>query len=662
MVISSVPVHYSLRTMQLALWDWVVVGAYATFAVVVGIRYAKRAGQDVDQFFLSGRQLPWWIAGTSMVATTFAADTPLVIAGWVRDHGIWMNWSWWCLAVGGMLSVFLFAPYWRRGEVMTSAELAELRYGGRGARGLRAFLGLYHAGITNAIVLCWVLLAAAKILDVLLGVDRTTALLAASAIALSYSLLAGFWGVVVTDVVQFVMAMVGAVALAFIAWGAVGGTEALSAAVASGAIPAERLTFFPAPGASSWLDAGFWTVPLVSVAVYLGVSWWAVDSVDGGGLVVQRLAATRDERHSVLAALWYNVAHYALRPWPWIAVGLASLLVLPQLEVLAPSEGVVTAVTAEVVELRVPGREAITRVELPGESDWQARAVVAVGDTVVRGELLARTDSELAYPTMMARYLPVGLLGLVVASLLAAFMSTIDTHVNLAASYFVNDLYRRFVRKDASPRHYVAAARWASAGVLALAGLAASRASSISDLFFFFLAFLSGVGPIYILRWLWWRVRAGTEITAMVSSSLAAITLTLLDVEWSLGPFSQDGELLHIGRLCLVVSFSLVCSLTSVLLQRRPDPASLVAFYRKVRPLGWWGPVRALAPDVERPTEGRAVLLGILGGLTATYGTMIGIGALLLGRPGAGTAALVPAALGAAAVVIALRRLLRTAR
>ncbi|MEM7310343.1 MAG: sodium:solute symporter family protein [Planctomycetota bacterium] len=632
--------------------DWTVIGLYVVFAIVVGIRFAKRAEENVDQFFLSGRSLPWWIAGTSMVATTFAADTPLVVSGWVRDFGIWKNWLWWVYAISGVLGVFLFSRYWRRGAVMTKAELAELRYRGRDAAALRGFLGLFHATVSNTIVLCWVLLAAAKIMDVLFEVDKVWALTAACAVSLTYSLLAGFWGVVMTDMVQFAMAMVGAIVLAVLSWNAVGGGDAIvEAALTSSSFNPDTLRFLPAWGEGGVFDASFWTVPFAAFAVYLGLAWWGAESVDGSGVAVQRILASRDDRHGMLATLWYNIAHYALRPWPWVCVALASLLLLPHQDVVSPVDGVVTAVTETAVEV-TDGAGVVHELGLAVEDApeaWSAVASVEATEAVEAGMVVAATDSERAYVVMMTEFLPIGLLGLVVASLLAAFMSTIDTHVNLASSFFVNDVYRRFFVRDASPKNYVWAARLASVVILGIGGLLAYRASSISDLFLFFLALLSGVGPVYLMRWIWWRVRALTEIVAMVASFGATVYLTLLDSRfayvWPESPLTPGGDLAPEGRLCLVVGFSLVCALISVLLAPKPDPSTLVDFYRRVRPTGWWGPVRELAPDVAPVQEGTAALVGVISGLLAIYGPLFGTGCVLLGRyPEAGLAALVTGA------------------
>ena len=637
--------------MKLHVVDWLVIGAYLALALVVGLVLSRRAGKSVDQFFLTGRSLPWWIAGTSMVATSFAADTPLLITGWVRDHGIWMNWAWWCYALTGMFGTFLFARWWRRGEVMTKAEVAELRYGGRGATVLRGTLGVLHSTFTNTMILCWVMLAAIKIIAVLFDFPKELGVAIAALLAVSYSALSGIWGVVVTDLIQFVMALVGAFALAFLAFSAVGGQAGLAeAAAAGGAFTADTLRTIPAAGDGSIFDLSFWTTAITAFAVYLGVSWWAVENVDGSGAAVQRISATRDERHGVLAFLWFNLLHYAVRPWPWIVVALASLVVLPHIEIRAPVAGEVTAVSEDAVELATEdgGKE---RLELTSEhEDWRPEPKVAVGDEVASDALVARTDSEKAYVVMMTRYLPIGLLGLVVASLLAAFMSTIDTHVNLASAFFVNDVYRRFLVKQADDHHYVSVARVTSFVVLVIGSLMALSMDSIGKLFLFFLSFLGGVGPVYILRWLWWRVRAVTELTAMITSASASLVLTLVDFEWHLGPLSPGGALSAPGRLILVVGLSLTTAIIATLVAKRADPARLVDFYRKVRPLGWWGPVRALAGDVAPRDPLAPVFAGVLGGLALIFGVLFATGELILGAD-AGTALWIALAVAGALAV-----------
>lgn len=653
--------------MALHWLDWLVIAAYLVFAVVTGFVLRKRASSAVDQYFLSGRSLPWWLAGTSMVATSFAADTPLVVSGWVRDYGIWKNWLWWSYAISGVLSVFLFARWWRRGEVMTKAEIIEVRYHGRAAGTLRGLLGLLHAFVTNTMVLCWVLLAASKILDAMFGIPKFYSVTLACAIAMSYALLAGFWGVVVTDFVQFIISMVGAVALAAICYSAVGGADGIQAAAERGeafAMRSETLRLFPVTESTLPWDPQFWTVSIAALAVYLGVAWWAVETVDGGGHAIQRIAASKDDREGMLATLWYNIAHYGLRPWPWIIVGVASLVVLPRLEVESPVAGEVVNVTQDSANpsVFIQPDDGSTQVSIrledaSQEPDWQPHLpTVSSGDHVDLGQVIGKSDSEQAYIVMLGRYLPLGIKGLVVASLLAAFMSTVDTHVNLAASYFVNDIYRRYLIRTQSERHYVTVARLASVAIMVLSGVLAFSSRSISGIFEFFLAFLAGVGPVYAFRWLWWRVTAVTEITALIASGAVATFLTYAPIQWQLGPFSTNGQLEPAGRLLLVVLCSLAASLLSLLIAPKPNPQTLVGFYKKVRPMGWWKPVAALAPEVQRVDSLAAVAVGTIGGLALIFGVLFGTGCMLLGSGGL-TLSAVATAVGIMAVAWSLRRL-----
>ena len=652
--------------MQLSTPDLLILGVYVAFAISVGVFMRQRASQTAETFFLAGRKLPWWVVGTSMVATSFAADTPLVITGWVRDSGIWKNWLWWCFAVGGMLTVFLFSRYWRRLGVMTQAEFAELRYGGREASVLRATLGVFHSFLTNPIILCWVLLAAVKISDVLFDIDKVTALGICCAICLSYSLMSGFWGVAITDLVQFILAMSGALALAVIAWNEVGGLEAVLQQIDSIGDQGQRiLDFFPSPGDP--LQEGFWTVPLAACAVYLGVSWWASYGVDGGPVVVQRIAASRSPAHGSVGVLWYSIANYALRPWLWVAVALASLVVVPHVEISSPASGTIQQIGASdngsgqiITVMKSDGQTESLAIESPeGWAGVQPSIRVKEGDTVTPDSVIASTDSEKAYVVMMVRYLPAGLLGLVVASLLAAFMSTIDTHVNLAASYYVNDIHRRFISPDEEPGKYVTIARIASVFILLEGALLASISSSISDLFTFFLAFLSGVGPIYMLRWLWWRVTAWTEIAAMLTSSISTTAITFFFSEgWPITPLTQAGKISAEGRIILVATLSTAVALLVTYLRKAPDPERLVPFFEKVRPAGAWGPVQALSKEAPVNHEGLKIFAGIVGGLSLVWGLTMGLGALLLAKPWSATS-LGLAGVGAVIVALTLPSLLK---
>ncbi len=645
--------------------DWLVVALFFAASLWIGMCYTGKAGESVEEFFLAGRKLPWWLTGTSMVATSFAADTPLVVTGWVRDDGIWKNWVWWCYAAGGMLQVFLFARWWQRSAVMTKAEFVELRYGGSGARLLRGLYGFLHAIVTNTWTLCWVMLAAAKISEVLFGLDKVTGLVVACLIGLVYVIASGFWGVVMTDLFQFAFAMLGAILLGAITWHAVGGFPAVAAGIAQGVLPAQVLAMVPAAGAGSIASASFWTAPLSAFAVYVGVAWWAIEHIDGSPVAVQRIVASSDERQGVLAILWFNVAHYALRPWCWILVALASLLVLPTTEVRVPESvrGAARVVEASTTAVALELDDG-SRLDVPlagAASDFPPQAIVAEGASVRAGDRLARTDSERAYLVMMRRYLPVGLLGLVAASLIAAFVSTVDTHINLAASFFVNDLYRRFWFPKESERHYVFVARVASFAVMALSGLVAWQSTSISDLFVFFLAFLSGVGPVYLLRWVWWRVNAWAEIASLLTSALVSIGVTLAasrgGFAWPLGPLAPGGVLSPEGRLLIVAASSILTGWVAILVTPRPDPRALVEFYRRVRPIGWWGPVRALAGAQAVRGELGPALFGAAGALALTFGLMFGLGFLFLDRPVALAVASVSTLAGALVTAWALNRL-----
>ena len=640
--------------------DWAVIVGYALFALTVGLVMRKRASRSIDEYFLSGRTLPWWLAGTSMVATSFAADTPLLVSGWVREFGIWKNWVWWCQAISGAISVFVFARWWRRGNVMTKAELTELRYSGPASQLLRAFLGILHALIVNTMVLCWVLLAATKIFDVLFGVSKGTALVTASCIAMSYSMLSGFWGVVITDLFQFAISILGAILLARYCWDAVGGSTGIQQAVADGTVFGhDTLSFMPPPGPGTPWEGSFWTVDAAAMAIYLTVMWWALETVDGGGHSIQRICASRDERQGMLGTLWYTIAHYSIRPWPWLVVGIASLIILPRLEVRTPVAGTIEAIRAEddTVTIRTSDDELVEVPLVRFADDWRTdKMLVHVDEQVQIDEVIARSDPEEAYIVMLSRYLQPGLRGLVVASLLAAFMSTIDTHVNLASSFFINDIYRRFIRPDASAPHYVLAARLASLAVMMLSALIAMQSDAISQVFLFFLSFLAGVGPVYVLRWFWWRVSAWTEIVALVTSGVTATVLTHWDHNWQLGPLSVDGQLQPEGRTLLVAVISIIACAVSLLVAPTRDPRELINFYRTVRPLGWWGPVRAHVDRLPPPESIGPPLVGSVGSIALIYGSLLGIGCWLLDKPG-GTLALIAVGLGLVTVAWSLYHL-----
>ena len=449
--------------MTLAPLDWIIIGAYFVASAAIGVWFSSRGGRSVSDFFLSGRSLPWWLAGTSMVATTFAADTPLAVAGLVARNGIAGNWIWWSAAFGSMLTVFFFARLWRRAGILTDVEFAELRYSGRPAALLRGFRALYLGVPINCVIMGWVNLAMAKILAVTLGWDRLTAVLISLAITGIYSALSGLWGVVVTDFFQFVFAMSGTIALAWFALQLpeIGGLDGLIAKV-----PPGTLAFTPFVRAS---DAGqgvaLVALPLASFLTYVCVQWWASwypgQEPGGGGYVAQRMMSAKDERHSFFATLWFTIAHYCVRPWPWILVGLASLVLYPGIE-----------------------------------------------------------DKEAGYVLVMRDHLPVGWRGLLLGAFFAAYMSTISTQLNWGTSYVVNDFYRRFLQPGRDDQHYVWISRVTTIVLMILSAIVTFYLESIRQAWEVVLESGAGIGLVLILRWYWWRINAWSEIAAMIASAV----------------------------------------------------------------------------------------------------------------------------------------------
>ena len=455
--------------MTLTLLDWIIIVTYFVVSAGIGVWFARRGGRSVNDFFLPGRSLPWWLAGTSMVATTFAADTPLAVAGLVARNGIAGNWIWWSAASGSMLTVFFFARLWRRAGIMTDVEFAELRYTGRPAAILRGFRALYLGLPINCVIMGWVNLAMAKILSVTLGWDQLTAVFISLAITGLYSALAGLWGVVVTDFVQFTFAMIGSVALAWFALQLpeIGGLGGLAAQV-----PRGTLDFVPTFSSHAADNAVLIALPLASFLTYVAVQWWASwypgQEPGGGGYVAQRMMSAKNERHSLYATLWFTVAHNCLRPWPWIIVGLVSVVLYP-----------------------------------------------------------AITDKEAGYAMVMRDHLPAGWRGLLLGAFFAAYMSTISSQLNWGTSYIVNDFYRRFVTRSASERHYVWIARATTMALMVLSGIVTFYLESIRQAWEFVLESGAGIGLVLILRWYWWRINAWSEIAAMIG---AAIGYTALKV------------------------------------------------------------------------------------------------------------------------------------
>lgn len=541
--------------MNLSIFDWSIIALYMLLSLVIGLYFTQRASSSVSEFFLSGRNLPWWLAGTSMVATTFSSDTPLYVTGLVRQHGIYENWQWWCFIMSGMMSVFFFARLWRRLGVLTDVELINLRYSGRSASMLRGFKAIYFSVVIHTIIKAQVVLAMAKILDVSLGWGKWESIIISSGITVAYSMLSGYWGVVTTDFFQFIIAMAGAIVLAAASVSKAGGISAIKLH-----LDQNRLSFFPP------LDEGFFGMAFMTFLGYVGLIWWSKYSSDGGGVIVQRMSSCKDERHSILATFYFNVANYGLRTWPWVLAALASIVLYPSMK-----------------------------------------------------------DHEAVYPQMMVDLLPSGLRGLMLASFFAAFMSTLSTYLNLSSAYFLNDFYRPFIKKDATERHYITVSRLATLVLSIITAIVTYYTTSIIGLFKFLIAFGSGTGLVYIMRWFWWRINAWSEVSAMIAST-AVTVIAYTHPALKLSPYY--------AKLFLIISVSTVIWVAVTLLTRPTDKSRLVEFYKRTVPGGrGWGPIERLIDDpLTHNNLKDSVLLWIYGCLFV-IGLTLGAGKLVLGYP-----------------------------
>jgi solute:Na+ symporter, SSS family len=580
--------------MELTALDYAIIILYFLVALGIGLYYSRRAGRSLEDYIVSGRSLPWWIAGTSMVATTFAADTPLAVTELVIKNGIAGNWLWWSMAIGGMLTVFFFARLWRRAGVMTDVELAEVRYSGASASFLRGFRAVYIALFLNSLIIAWVTIAMVTVLEITLDWDPNIMILALVAMTGLYAVLSGLWGVVVTDFIQFLMAIFGCIVLAWLAVDKVGGISGLQSTLNSHfGMDNEVMRFVPSL-TSDWM-------PFQLFCVYLGVLWWASwypgAEPGGGGYVVQRMASCKDERHSVLATLWFTVAHYCIRPWPWILIALAALAIYPELK----------------------------GAENPGEG----------------------------FPMMMKLLLPPGLRGLLLVSFFAAYMSTLSTQINWATSYLVSDFYKRFLVKNAGEKHYTLVSRLTTVLVL-IFGIGMTfllRASpdiknQVSNIWKLLLLFGAGTGSVLILRWYWWRVNAWSEISSMIASAVGALYVTFFG-----GSIQGEFSILY------VTLFSIAVWIIVTLLTPPTEESKLLAFYRKVRPGGpGWRRIRPLAPEVVPDRTLHLDFLNWVLGVAAVFCALFGIGYLILGRIGSGLGLLAVVALSAGVISYNLSR------
>jgi solute:Na+ symporter, SSS family len=565
--------------MRLAPLDWLVVVAYFAFNLAIGLYYRRRATKSVSDFFVGGRNVVWWLAGTSMVATTFAADTPLAVTGLVARNGIAGNWIWWSLALSGIMTVFFYARLWRRAGVLTDVEFAEIRYSGTPAKFLRAFRALYLGLPINLIIMGWVNLAIVKILMLILGLTKVQALIVAVAIMFitaSISTLSGLWGVLVTDLFQFVLKMSMVILLAIFAVKSIGGMSGLIAGIRSveqsrGAT-GSLLSFVPDIN-STWM-------PLITFFVYIAVNWWASwypgAEPGGGGFIAQRILCAKDEKHSLLATLWFNLTHYALRPWPWILVALVAV------------------------------------VKFSADPGFAA-------------------DPESGYIRIVMTDLPVSLRGLMIAAFAAAYMSTIGTQLNWGASYLVNDFYRRFLVGDRGERHYVAVSQLTTMLLMVLSAVVTFFMGSIADAWKFIIALGAGTGLVYLLRWFWWRINAWSEVAAMVAAFVTSLTARFV---FHLNE-SEPRQFAYIVLVTVGVTTAVWLAVTFI---TKPEPKeTLLAFYRRVKPsAALWGPVAREATDVVPQKDGLFNLIDWVLGVAMIYMFLFGAGKIIFGQPAIG--------------------------
>ncbi|HEY6349761.1 MAG TPA: sodium:solute symporter family protein [Candidatus Angelobacter sp.] len=599
--------------MPLHALDWAVIVGYLLINLLIGIYYRRRAGGNTEEFFVSGRNVSWWLAGTSMVATTFAADTPLFVSGVVAAQGISGNWIWWSFCIGGMMTVFYFARYWRRAEIITDVELTEIRYGGRPAAFLRGFKAIYLGLLMNCLILGWVTNAMVSIITVLLGpmiqqgrvIQLTlgshtllhytlgdpshTALLICIFILIPftgiYTAIGGLWGVLVTDLFQFVLKMGMVVVLAWVAVAKIGGMAALKLQLHSiGPVhptttPASNPLAFLPDFHLGWTTDAPWTLPIIAFVVYLGVQWWSAwypgAEPGGGGYVAQRMFSAKDEKNSLGATLWFNLAHYALRPWPWIITGLVAMAAYSTHGGLHPS---------------------------------------AAFDA----------NPQQGYVMVLRDYLPAGLRGIMVAAFLAAFMSTMGTQLNWGVSYLVNDLYRRFLARQKSERHYVLAGRVFTILLVLISGYVASQLRSISQGWHIVLNLGIGTGAVYILRWYWWRINAWSEIVAM---SVAATVALLLKFKF---PLSGSETIVDAKTALITAACTTVAWVAATFLTPAESQEKLLSFYRRVHPSVYgWRHIARLSPELPQVRDFGSNAFDWILGCVMVYSSLFGIGKLV---------------------------------
>lgn len=581
----------------MAALDWIIVAAFLSLVVGLGFWYSRRASQSVEHFFVGGRGIPWWLAGTAILTGSFASDTPLHTTRMIREQGLGGAWFYWGGIIGGVAVALVFSRLWRRTRVVTDNELIELRYSSKPAAFLRGGMAVFKTLMLEVITMAWITVGMTKIVKVIMDLPDTVSVPALGSMptdilvvatlllfAAAFCMASGFYGVIATDLLEFGMAMTGAIVLGVVAFRHVGGIDGLTEGLKSTPLGEHTLDIFPQPSAEGFT--------VLAIGVYLGVQWWAHQYVDGSGHRAQRFLAAKDERNAIASGLWSLAVQYIIRSWPWYVTALASLILYP---------------------------------------------VVA--------------DGEMVYPQMVVDLLPVGLKGIMVASFISAFMGTMESHYNLTASYMVNDVYKRFMAREKSPQHYVRASRMATLSIAVLAGTVSLLFSSVLDAFRFKMELMAGLGLVYVLRWFWWRINATTELVALIGTIVCAFTFNWLP--WTSGGGANGSAM----RLLLVVGITGVLSMATAILTRPEPIAHLAEFYRRVRPPGWWGPVAREVGGKLPSGFGWDTLGHIAAALVFVFGCMIGLGKFILGEPALGV---VLFAVGLACGVISIRGVLRS--
>jgi Na+/proline symporter len=569
--------------MHLQALDWIIVAVILLICFGPALFFRKRSGKNTSEFFASGRAVPWWLAGLSMVATTFSSDTPNLVTDIVRRNGVAGNWVWWAFTLTGVATVFFYARMWRRSEVLTDLEFYELRYSGKAASVVRGFRSVYLGFLFNCIIMATVNLAACKIAAILFGFDRWQTLLFVGLLNVVFAAVTGLWGVLVIDMIQFFVKMTAVIAAAYFAVRAVGGMPALIS----------KLSAAPGPGGINFLSMlpnfkNNWDLAIAIFIMPLAVQWWAVwypgAEPGGGSYIAQRMLASKSEKDSLGAVLFFNIAHYVLRPWPWILVGLASLIVFPQL------------------------------------SDIQ-KAFPHLDPSLI--------GHDIAYPAML-KFLPVGFIGLMVGGLIAANSSTNLTHLNWGASYLVHDFYRRFINKTATEKHYVMVGRLATIVLFFSAGALVFVLDTAKDSFDIILQVGAGTGLLYLVRWFWWRVNAWCEVNAMVSSFVFSILILVLRKFGIVIPTHY--------ALILTVVVTTVSWMLTAYLGPQTDREKLIAFYKKVRPFGpGWRSIRREAGITEAEAKATCesfpvAIVGWVSGSLTIWSALFTVGNVLYGR------------------------------